>query len=102
MKLWGDKYRKAFGEIGDLRSLVSSSVKVMALTATATAETFSTVTKQLSMWKPILVALSPCRVNIMYKVHPKVSVQEFSDSLCAELAEKRTGFPKTIVKIQGL
>ena len=36
----------------------------------------------------------------MYKVHPKVSVQEFSDSLCAELAEKRTGFPKTIVYIQ--
>ena len=100
VKLWGDKFRKAFGEIGDLRSLVSSSVKVMALTATATAETFSIVTKQLSMWKPILVALSPCRVNIMYKVHPKVSVQEFSDSLCAELAEKRTGFPKTIVYIR--
>ena len=93
----GNKFRKAFGEIGDLCSLVSSSVKVMALTATATAETFSIVTKQLSMWKPILVALSPCRVNIMYKVHPKVSVQEFSDLLCTELAEKRTGFPKTIV-----
>ena len=38
-----------------------------------------------------------CTVNIMYKVHPKV---EFSDSLCAELAEKRTGFPKTIVYIR--
>ena len=62
VKLWGDKFRKEIGEIGDLRSLVSSSVKVMALTAIATAETFSIVTKQLSMWKPILVALSPCRV----------------------------------------
>ena len=37
----------------------------------------------------------------MYKViHPKVSVQEFSDLLCTELAEKRTGFPKTIVYIR--
>ena len=42
MKLWGDKFRKAFGEIGDLCSLVSSSLKVMALTATI-AETFSLV-----------------------------------------------------------
>ncbi len=50
-KLWGEKFRKVFGEIGDLRSLVSRSVNVMALTATATAETLSTVTKRLFMNK---------------------------------------------------
>ncbi len=64
VKLWGDKFRRVFGEIGDLRSLISGNVQVMALTATATEETLSIVTKKLSMRKPTLIALSPFRVNI--------------------------------------
>ncbi len=59
VKLWGDKFRRVFGEIGDLRSLISGNVQVMALTATATEETLSIVTKKLSMRKPTLIALSP-------------------------------------------
>ncbi len=100
MKLWGDKFRRVFGEIGDLRSLISGNVQVMALTATATEETLSIVTKKLYMRKPTLIALSPFRVNIACKVHPKISIQEFADSLCSELLEKRTLFPKTVVYVR--
>lgn len=48
VKLWGDQFRKAFAQIGTLRSLIPISVKVMALTATATTETFHVVTKRLA------------------------------------------------------
>ena len=39
VKTWGDSFRKAFAEIGDLRSIVPSLVNVLALMATATKET---------------------------------------------------------------
>ncbi len=97
VKLW-----RVFGEIGDLRSLISGNVQVMAQTATATEETLSIVTKKLSMRKPTLIALSPFRVNIACKVHPKINIQEFADSLCSELLEKRTLFPKTVVYVRKL
>ena len=47
VKTWGDEFRKAFSQIGDLRSLLPSSVNVLALTATATIDTFHAVTKRL-------------------------------------------------------
>ena len=93
VKLWGDKFRTVFAEIGDLRSLIPTRVKVLALTATATTETFYVVTKRLAMSQPILVALPPYRKNIAYGIYPKVSIHQFADSLRAELGEKRTAFP---------
>ena len=61
VKTWGDKFRKTFANIGELRSIITVSVKVVALTATATTETFFTVTCRLSMDNPNLVALPPNR-----------------------------------------
>ncbi len=40
VKTWGDDFRVAFSEIGDLRSLIPDNVGVHALTATSTTETF--------------------------------------------------------------
>lgn len=88
MKLWGDKFRRVFSRIGDIHSLIPNKVKVLALTATATAETFHTVIQRLSMSEPILVAVLPNRINILYRIYPKVSIDQFSASLCTELAEK--------------
>ena len=39
VKFWGDQFRQTFVLIGDLRSLIPSNVKLLALTATATIET---------------------------------------------------------------
>lgn len=39
VKTWGDQFRTTFAQIGDLRSLIPSTVNIMALTATATSET---------------------------------------------------------------
>jgi len=35
VKTWGNEFRKAFAVIGELRSLLPTSVNLMALTATA-------------------------------------------------------------------
>ena len=59
IKTWGSKFRTTFSEIGALRSLIPSQVKILALTATATTKTFSIVSKTLSMQAPNLITLPP-------------------------------------------
>jgi len=45
----GDDFRKAFSEIGSLRSIIPRSVNILALTAIATKETLDVVTERLSL-----------------------------------------------------
>ena len=54
VKTWGDSFRKAFAEIGDVRSIVTSSVNVLALMATATKETY-VIVKRLSLENPTVI-----------------------------------------------
>ena len=49
VKLWGERFRTAFSELGTLRSLIPSEVNILALTATATTETYHSVTSSLLM-----------------------------------------------------
>ena len=70
VKTWGDDFRTAFSEIGNLRSIVPNSVNILALTATATRETYYTVSERLSMDNPALVSMPPNRDNICYNVRP--------------------------------
>ncbi len=53
VKIWGEKFRPTFSEIGDLRSIIPSGINVLALTATATTETYNIISHQLSMMKPV-------------------------------------------------
>lgn len=100
VKTWGDSFRIAFAEIGTLRSLVSQKVGIMALTATATHDTLEVVKERLAMEEPNIVALSPQRPNIIYKVKPSMSLNQLSSSVVEELTEKRSDFPKTIIFIR--
>ena len=59
IKVWGAKFRPTFAEIGNLRSIIPSNVKLIALTATATSETYHVVVHQLALVDPVLVVLSP-------------------------------------------
>ena len=50
IKTWGDRFRQAFSKLGDLRSIVPSRINIMALTATATLNTFHVIiTEAVSM-----------------------------------------------------
>ena len=100
IKLWGDQFRKAFSMIGSLRSLVPCSVNVMALTATATTETYHCALKCLSMSDPVLIALSPDRGNIRYSVHPSANIKELCELLHVELSDTGKKFLKTVVFVR--
>lgn len=90
IKTWGDEFRKTFAEIGEMRSLIPTSVNILALTATATHETYHVVVKRLAMKDPKLIALSPFRDNISYQVKPKCEVEELTDAVSDGLLEKQT------------
>ena len=100
IKVWGAEFRPTFAEIGNLRSIIPSNVKLIALTATATSETYHVVVHQLALVDPVLVALPPHRQNINFKVSPKVSMEQFVLSLAEEVEAKRDKFPKTIVYVR--
>ena len=59
-------FRRSFRHLGDLRSLLPSSVNVMACTATATATVFKEVSEVLSLHRPVVIADNPDRQNIVY------------------------------------
>jgi bloom syndrome protein len=97
VKSWGDNFRVAFAKIGDIRSLLPTSVNILALTATATRETYKIVCDRLSMPQPALIAVSPCKSNIFYTVLPEITVEEISKQISDGILNERHNYPKTII-----
>ena len=99
-KTWRDQFRTTFTQIGDLCSLIPTTVNIMALIATATLETVDVVKCRLSMDKLTLITLPPHSNNIKYEVTSIIGVDEFTTSLSRELANKRTSFPKMVIYVR--
>lgn len=94
----GDNFRKAFSEISDVRSLVPETVRLMALTATASKETRRSVCKTLGMCKPAIISEPPNRTNIKFILHANVSTLEESfDPLVQELRHRRSTMDRVII-----
>ena len=93
----GDKFRTAFAQLGQLRSIIPSNVKVMCLTATATYGTFNAVCKHLSLVNPIIIGCPPHRDNIAYNVKPLPSVEDFCNEVTEEIKRYRLDYPKTVI-----
>ena len=72
----GDTFRTAYNSIGELRSLISPAVNIMALTATAIKSTRSVVSKRLGMRSPVVISVSPCRLNVKYVVSAFKSIED--------------------------
>ena len=98
----GEYFRKAFYEIGSLRSLLPKSVCLMALTATATKQTVSTVRLRLAMQDPQMIGLNVERSNIKYFVKASVTVDEFSNTITEQLMSTRAMTSKTVIFCQTL
>lgn len=92
----------AFAEIGTLRSIIPRTVKVLALTATATKETFDYITKHLSLQDPIIIGLSPDRSNIKYSVKSCTNSNDLCSELAGELMTKQAAVPKTVLFCRSL
>ena len=98
----GDEFREVFAELGSVRCLIPKSVKILAVTATATKETLDSVTCCLSMEKPVLIRLPPDRINIKYVVQPCPNLTEFCSQLTAKLMLKQARTPKTVIFCRSL
>ena len=72
----GDEFRRAFADLGNVRSLLPTNINVMALTATATKATLDCVIARLGMQNPVVIGLAPDRPNI------KLTVETCPNELC--------------------
>ena len=95
----GETFRKEFSHLGDVRSLIPDTVRVMALTATATRSTRQAVVKVLKMVSPVVVSVSPNKPNIKYvvKSNANSSLEETFAPLVEEFRQKRKGMDRTII-----
>ena len=74
----------------------------MALTATATRTTLSSVKSRLAMEDPVIVCLPPDRSNIKIIVEPCPDLSELCEELAKDLHENRTKTTKTVVFCRSL
>lgn len=51
----GEKFRRAFANLGEVRSLLAENVHLMALTATATQASRTAICRILGMTKPHII-----------------------------------------------
>ena len=83
--------------IGELRSIIPSGIHIMALTATATKTLQLQVAVILGMQNPVIVAVSPCKPNIMYAVSIFNSIKETFKPILLRLKKEKTKMPRTII-----
>lgn len=94
----GDTFRREFSNLGEVRSLLSQDVNVMALTATATKTSRKEICRVLGMRWSVVVAESPNKSNIKYSVLPKSSTfEETFAPLMEEVRRERINVDKTII-----
>jgi superfamily II DNA helicase RecQ len=76
---WGDGFRKAFGELGRLRSFVSTSVPVLATSATLTPSVLCDIQTRLhfSVQETLLINLGNHQANITTLLVPMRTANDF-------------------------
>ena len=105
IKSWGAEFRRVFQKLGEARSIMSSHVHVMALTATAVKETRQMICSTLCMDKSThIINESPLCSNIRFIVYqrkPKfLESKDCLKPLLNQLTILRTQLPRTIVFCQ--
>ena len=94
----GETFRHEFTHLGEVRSLVPEHVRMMALTATATKATRTSVCRTLGMKSPIVVSVTPNKLNIKYSVEIiKVSLEETFAPLVEEVRLNRVTTNRAII-----
>lgn len=104
MHVWlifrGEKFRTEFSHLDEVRSIIPETVKVMALTATATKTTRRFIIKSLSMQTPEIIYIPPARDNILYAVMDKPkgdnAVQVF-ECIVDKLKAERSNMGRVII-----
>ena len=96
----GATFRAAYSRLGEIRSLIPSAVRIMALTATVTQETFRVITVAMGMTDPYLILASPEKANIKYIVVQRLSALNLAQRLAKGILAKGAKYPKIIIFLQ--
>ena len=97
-------FRETYSELHELRSL-APSVKMIALTFTATSSTRKAITEILMMENQHVIYENPGKVNIAYSVHymeKEKSVEDYFQWLVDEIKETKTKATRTIIYCQTI
>ena len=93
----GETFRECLLRIGEVRSLIPKGIHMMAMTATATQQLRSSITSILGMHDPVIIAVSPCKANIMYAVESYESLDQAIGPFVARLQKERAKMSRTII-----
>ena len=92
---------EVMGRLGEVRSLLPEHVEIMALTTTATKMVQTYVANTCSMKKPIVIALSPCKANLIYNIGSLTSIKQTFEPLLNHLKTSRDKTPGLITYCQS-
>lgn len=93
----GSEFRKEFSRIGEVRSLIPPTVKMMALTATATTVTRRKIISSLNMKSCHVVSRNPCKSNIQYRVRPKTTIADVFAPVVDDIQVNNRNAERTII-----
>ena len=100
--VYGDEFRKTFSMIGQLRSLIPERINIMALTGTATKNSFDIILQRLGMWEPAIVGVSCNRPSIKLIIQPKQKLEEFGLQISQRLQNEVSQNHCVLYKLQRL
>ena len=83
--------------LGELRSLISPDVRLLALTATITKHAREHSQTLLGMISPTVIALSPCKDKIYFEIVQCESIEKGFASIVEDIRCQRKSFPRTLI-----
>ena len=93
----GTTFRRTLSRIGEVRSILPQGVQCVALTATATKSLRSRVSSIIGMNDPTVIAVSPCKKNIMYSMSTFISIRETFGPILEAIRRLRVFMPRIII-----
>ena len=96
----GDTFRKLFSRLREVRSLLPTHVRMMALTTTAARTLQRQVAKTLGMRHPYTISVPPTQPNVMYAVAEFKSVDKSFQPIAERLYLMQMSIGRIIIFCQ--
>ncbi|MFC4263138.1 DNA helicase RecQ [Ferruginibacter yonginensis] len=78
---WGHDFRPEYRRLKEMTELISPTIPIIALTATATPKVQSDIVKNLGLRNPNIFVSSFNRANLYYEIQPKINVDQTNKSI---------------------
>ena len=93
----GECFRREFGKLGEIRSLIPQHVNLLALTATATVSTRSKIIRILGMKDPAVTATSPDKANLSFCVKERGTIEDTFGTVIDKLRVERSAMQRVMI-----